>query len=201
MDNFKKLWETLYILAICFKPDNQLGINALIGFFHELPFVFPDPNISKLIKQFILLNPIEDNICKCKRHVRWLVDLNNYICLNLNTNNKDDYDTICKLYDIKTITKKKWGNSAWFFIHYISLRQDTSEKIFHFKRFMYYLAFILPCDKCRNHLQSHMLDIPLDSYSSNSKDLFEWTFILHNTVNKSLGKKMISFEEAIHLYN
>jgi len=202
MNTFNKLWETLYIIAICFDPStNKLGTNEMIGFFHELAFIFPDPYISILIKKFILSNPIEDNICKCKTHVKWLVNLNNYICTNLSIDHKtDDYNSVCKKYDIKNISKKKWGNSAWFFIHYIALRQKTQTNIYHFNKMMYYLAFILPCEKCRNHLQSHLLNFPIDSDVTNGIDLFRWTFNLHNTVNQSLGKKILSFEEAIRIY-
>ena len=206
MDNKKylKLWETLYILMICFRKDmGNIYCQSLINFFDSLKFLLPDGRIRYLYIKFMKENPLQLYICNCQKHVKWLVELNNYICSNLNINNINSYTEICKKYDPKKITKNIWGNSVWYFIHYIALNQSkiiTRDIGISFKQMMFSLSFLLPCEKCRNHLRTHLQEFPLDDYLITNETLFEWTFILHNIVNKSLKKPIMEYNSARKLY-
>jgi hypothetical protein len=55
-----------------------------------------------------------------------------------------------------------------------------------------------PCEDCRVHFQQ-MIDLfqtQLDNCQS-ARDCMQFTWILHNTVNKRLGKQQLLFDECI----
>jgi hypothetical protein len=112
----------------------------------------------------------------------------------------DNFDGVCKKYSPESITKKTWGNSVWYFIHFLAIRQADGTQRVYYKRMMHSLAFLLPCEMCREHLQSHLRDVPIDGFMSSNERLFEWTVILHNVVNRSLGKPVMGVVEARKLY-
>ena len=56
----------------------------------------------------------------------------------------------------------------------------------------------LPCGPCKASWQEIQERIPPDF---SSQDLFfEWTVIVHNEVNKKLGKRIVSLEEARNIW-
>ena len=65
-----------------------------------------------------------------------------------------------------------WGPCAWIFLHSITLNYpnipDIKEKN-NMKNFIYSLAEILPCIKCKNNFKSHLQRYPLDDNILNSR--------------------------------
>lgn len=94
-----------------------------------------------------------------------------------------------------------WGPHVWAAIHIICLGapdmfQGSDQLSYH--KFLDSLPYILPCEKCREHLKSHMERYPIDGALSGGKTtLFKWSVNLHNAVNRSLGKKEMSVEDAM----
>ena len=202
--NFNKLWDALYVLMACFRKDlGEKACKSLETFFKSLTVLLPFYQMREMLKIFMEEYPIEKNICSCLKHVRWTVELHNFMCKHLNINRQDDFDQICKVYDVDKIDKTFWGNRVWFFIHYIALHQP--KKIpdnvgYAFKKMMESLSYLLPCSICREHLKNHLLSFPIDSYLDTNESLFEWTVILHNKVNVSLKKKTMTVKDAKPLY-
>ena len=62
---------------------------------------------------------------------------------------------------------------------------------------------MLPCRYCRQHYNENLKKLPIQADSK--IDLIWWTIDLHNLVNLSTGKKVLSKEEALQkimeLYN
>ncbi|AYV81653.1 MAG: putative FAD-linked sulfhydryl oxidase [Harvfovirus sp.] len=112
-------------------------------------------------------------------------------------------DTKIYMIDDPTI----WGPAMWRDIHKRTLnypRNPTSED----KREMYEFFMNLPdelrCDLCANNLRHHLRTYQLTYHIlSSRKRLCFWCVDLHNLVNQSLGKRELSYEEAlqIHLAN
>jgi hypothetical protein len=98
---------------------------------------------------------------------------------------------------------KKWGPHAWIFLH--SVAETYPENPAHEERRHYYLFFslldkVLPCVTCRNNLQNHWRVRPLDAKAlSSRRNLKMWLNDLHNMVNYSLGKSIVSLEEGDRL--
>jgi hypothetical protein len=199
----KKLWETLFILVRCFRQD--LGFAAcesLKIFFESLKFILPSSEMRFLVMKFMASNPIEHSICSCLKHVKWTVALNNYVCQNTRQR-PETFEGVCQKYDPAKINKTIWGNSIWYFIHYTALHQPRNiprDTAFAYKQMITSLSFLLPCKMCRDHLKEHLQDFPIDRYLDTNEKLFEWTVELHNRVNTSLYKPIMSLRDARKLY-
>ena len=96
-----------------------------------------------------------------------------------------------------------WGPRLWFVIHTIALNYPDNpsydQKRIH-EDFFNSLVFLIPCDKCRIHYRQHINNNPVVNHLKNSDTLFRYTIDLHNEVNKSLGKKIYSYEEVAKIY-
>lgn len=96
-----------------------------------------------------------------------------------------------------------WGPSLWKSIHYIALaypNNPTYKDKQDYKEFFFKLINVIPCYRCSVNYETNLKKVPIDNYLSNNIDLFRWTFIIHNMVNKETSKKQLSFEYAIGLY-
>ena len=94
-----------------------------------------------------------------------------------------------------------WGPHSWIFLHTITfnypINPSENEKI-NYKEFFNSLKNILPCPKCRIHYEKNIQKFPI---KLNSRiDLIHWLIKIHNEVNKSLNKKIYSFEEIESIY-
>lgn len=101
------------------------------------------------------------------------------------------------------IGPQTWGPHGWKFIHYITLAypdKPTDDEKNNYKRFFESMAFVLPCSICSNHYTENLKLHPLneETLSSRSK-LVKWSIDMHNEVNKKNGKKVLSYEDAVHL--
>jgi hypothetical protein len=121
-----------------------------------------------------------------------------------------------KMYS--NIHKKFWANPMWIVIHgLVALYPTFPSKEYQnfqemqyqkrretyqiaYKTFLYSLKYILPCELCRKHLKKNLSKINLDDYLDAPIDLFYFTWKLHSIVNKHVGNKNISFEQASILY-
>lgn len=96
-----------------------------------------------------------------------------------------------------------WGPPAWTFLHSITMtfpeRPCELEKQFY-KNFFKNLGNVLPCSKCQEHYNKHLLNMPLDEHINSRRELVEWLIELHNQVNISLGKRTYSYDEVMQIY-
>lgn len=79
--------------------------------------------------------------------------------------------------------KDFWGPHFWRTIHCAAAAyKPENEK--EFRDFIMALGNIIPCDSCKQNWWSNLEKIPMDKYLSNNHDLFFWTYIIHDIVNK-----------------
>ena len=98
---------------------------------------------------------------------------------------------------------KIWGKCFWTTLFSIALGypiNPTIDEQHHYTRFFYHLRYTIPCEVCRINFENHIRNVPLNFYLHNRKVLLDWVLILHNEVNKTLGKSPITHEEAIQRY-
>ena len=94
-----------------------------------------------------------------------------------------------------------WGKHLWFVMENFALNfpDDSSEQIKNdFKHFYTSIANVLPCEKCKNHYSAHLQTQP--PRLENRDSIIRWTVDLHNRVNKSLGKREWTYDEAVEAY-
>ena len=98
-----------------------------------------------------------------------------------------------------------WGPHLWKSIHYIALGypddKPTETDRESYKDFFMNFHKVVPCVKCAKNYIRHLREVPaIDEYLSSNTRLFEWTWMLHNIVNKELGKRVVSLDAAKKLY-
>jgi hypothetical protein len=95
-----------------------------------------------------------------------------------------------------------WGRKLWTSIHYIALgypNQPTEIDVKNYYEFFSNLWKVIPCHKCSINYKNHLIELPIEPYLSSNIKLFEWTVLIHNIVNKEIGKKEISVEHALNI--
>jgi len=93
-----------------------------------------------------------------------------------------------------------WGPHAWIFIHSVALNypsKPTEKDKINYKNFFVSLQHVLPCVVCQNNYKTHLEEIQIDNYLNNRKDLFMFTVLLHNAVNKINNKPTINLQDAL----
>ena len=91
-----------------------------------------------------------------------------------------------------------WGRCTWVLIHSIAVNYPTYPSPLekeNTKNFFLSLGDVLPCRYCRIHYKNNLKVLPIQLDSK--MDLVNWTIDLHNMVNESLGKRVLSRQEAL----
>jgi len=86
-----------------------------------------------------------------------------------------------------------WGPSLWHFLHTMSFNypmDPTKEQKEHYRDFILNLVNVLPCKYCRINLVKNFKTHPLKMAHMQDRTTFsKYIYVLHETVNKMLGKK------------
>lgn len=86
-----------------------------------------------------------------------------------------------------------WGRIFWNFIHTIARYfQYANKNPFVFHKLMEYVDANIPCTECKTLILNELRLHPL----YHASDLFEWSVRLHNEVNRTLNKPIVSMQEA-----
>jgi hypothetical protein len=126
-----------------------------------------------------------------------------------NFNNDDDGNLKIKLqkkYYKSTSSPEVFGPPMWFTLHNGSSKYPLKPSPVTKQRMMYFIMGIpvmIPCQNCREHATAYIeknID-SLDEICDNKTNLFNFFVDFHNFVNKRLGKKIWTYEEAYELYN
>lgn len=106
------------------------------------------------------------------------------------------------MYDPSLITKTDWGNAFWYMLHVSALYapQPTKDSFKHYKDLLASLQWLLPCPKCRLHLQQNIKVIDFNNCARTNEELFKCSWKLHNIVNESEGKMKLPLQYAFSLY-
>lgn len=97
------------------------------------------------------------------------------------------------------IGKVHWGTHAWAFIESIALTFPTSptpQEKSEYKDFFNSLQYVLPCPRCREHYKENLGKYPLSEALNGRENMIKWVIDVHNEVNISNGKGVLSYEEA-----
>ncbi len=102
------------------------------------------------------------------------------------------------------IPPEAWGPFFWHTIHIIALGYPMEPSHAHkkaAKEFYESLKILIPCPICKEHYIAHLEKYPLTPHLDRRTDLFRWTVLLHNEVNKALGKRLFTETQAIQYYS
>ena len=96
-----------------------------------------------------------------------------------------------------------WGPQFWFILHIISF--EYPENPTEIDKNIYYsfyssLRDILPCEMCKKHYREFLHKHPLMPFLDKKADFIQWVIDIHNQVNISLGKPVLSLDEVLDIY-
>lgn len=94
-----------------------------------------------------------------------------------------------------------WGPHSWYFLHFVSFHypiNPSNEDKQNYKKFYDSIQNILPCQKCNLHYSQLLKKFPIQL--NTRLDLIKWVINIHNEVNKSINKKILSFNEIENIY-
>ena len=96
-----------------------------------------------------------------------------------------------------------WGPSFWFVLHTVSLNYPEKptyvEKRTHHD-FYRIIQHILPCEACRRHYKELFATYPIEPFLTSKQSLVTWVVMIHNQVNKRLGKPLVTTQEVLTNY-
>jgi len=96
---------------------------------------------------------------------------------------------------------REWGQYYWYVIHSTASKY-TPSKI----NSNSYIALIggminlLPCNDCKDHFKALLKRYPLSKYLHSNEALFNWSYVVHDAVNKRLGKVSPSLKDVRAYY-
>jgi hypothetical protein len=104
----------------------------------------------------------------------------------------------------KNIDPTIWGPHLWKFMHYLTLAypdNPTEDDKNNLYNFFDSIKEVLPCEKCRYNFKSHLDATPLsEEILEDNVEVIKWLFNLHNKVNESLKKPLLSYDDFIRDY-
>ena len=93
------------------------------------------------------------------------------------------------------------GPSTWEVLHSFAASYDASpQSAKAFKDLVYSLTMLFPCEVCRENLKAKLKKYPIDPYLTSNNSAFLYTYILHDDVNKHLGKTSPKYDDVKKYY-
>lgn len=103
-----------------------------------------------------------------------------------------------------SIHMKNVMHKLWDGIHIIAMTfnpLEMPELKYTFKCFYYSMASLLPVPQARENMIQFTKEFPIEDYISSKSKVFQWTYLLHDFINKKTeSKKGISLQEARKKY-
>ena len=90
-----------------------------------------------------------------------------------------------------------WGPPTWHLIHQLAYNYDENLKEYY-ELFFKYFEELIPCINCRNSFINYAHTYPLDL--NNRESFIKWTILIHNVVNRKLGKPYMNIKLANIIY-
>jgi FAD-linked sulfhydryl oxidase len=93
-----------------------------------------------------------------------------------------------------------WGPKFWFVMETVAyFYSDTPSptEMAHAKDFYMSLTSLLPCPGCAAHYSQMLQAYPIDHAITSRLGLMQWVNMIHNEVNRRLGKPIVTFEEYL----
>ena len=96
-----------------------------------------------------------------------------------------------------------WGPYMWFILHLISFNYPKNPTEYDkqaYRDFFTSLKDILPCYNCKKHYSKNLQTYPITPNLDNKKQFVEWLIKIHNQVNISLGKPILTTRQVLETY-
>ena len=160
-------------------------------------------------KEIIFKGIVEDTIINLKKiKFEDLTIFNQKILKNSNFNNfinsldKKHVKFFLKYYNFEVRRPNFWGPVTWRALHMLTFKIKATkfkEKQNELFDIIIKICASLPCQDCSFHA-SHLIKKYKIENMNEKKKLILYMFNLHNSVNKKVGKNILSYKEFINIY-
>lgn len=207
-DQVSKLWDCIHIFSKTFDPTDPSHRECFVCFFECIKDLLPDPSYRSYFSSFLSMYPPQYSIVSQQLAFEWTYKFRLMTILSERKQGKPvPIITLPQLqYQYELITKEDWSRAVWFVIHFLTanlsspLDPDTKLTV---KAFCVCLRYLLPCPKCKSHMELYLAQHPIDSYFTSCFDVFRWTCEYHETVNvfdRSKTHEPINIRELYNQY-
>lgn len=93
-----------------------------------------------------------------------------------------------------------FGPHQWHSIHAIISKYDPKKQKNAMRDYLNSLKYLLPCEKCRSHYKVNLQNRPFEPFLDNRGALFHWAYLIHDDVNKQLGKTSPTYNTVKRFY-
>ena len=93
-----------------------------------------------------------------------------------------------------------WGSKFWFVMHTVAEfypQYPNTDDMANAKNFYTSLRHLLPCPSCAEHYSDLLLKYDIDNHLTSKDSLMRYVNMLHNEVNKRIGKPLVSYEQYL----
>ena len=98
-----------------------------------------------------------------------------------------------------------FGKVFWPFLYYTAWsypKENPSHCLQEkFRELFENLKYYLPCEKCRAHFMQNVQKNPVKNHLKNRETLLRWIVNLESTINKSLGKSPVYYNQVYEKLN
>jgi len=110
--------------------------------------------------------------------------------------------------NLKKLTNpQSFGPGAWLTIHIMAYHAISESEKKAFEKNMKHICDGLKCHTCQDHCKEYLKNNPIRDYwnvknrEGKQIGMFKWSWTFHNAVNTRLGKPVLDFNTAYHLYS
>jgi hypothetical protein len=187
-------WCTIHSAAAGYKIENRLSYKRFI---YSLQQLLPCNVCRTHLHYNLTILPLTDQSLQNSNNLfMWTYFLHDLVNKQLRKRGSPSYSVVQREYYSKIGDNSFWGPCFWRTIHSFAAVYTPAAKE-AFLQFIYSLVGVLPCQVCRDHYKRNLMQLPLtDEYLKDANNLFLWTFLLHDLVNKQLGKTSPTFESV-----
>ena len=96
-----------------------------------------------------------------------------------------------------------WGPPLWRKMHLETFNcpeNPTQKDKVNIIKYFNSIINVLPCEKCRKHYIRELMMNPVTDHVNSRKALIKWLIDLHNSINRRLGKRVLSYKEVYAIY-
>ena len=187
-DQLERVWDCIHIFAKTLIPTDPTYRDCFVCFFECLKDLIPDQRYQYYFSSFIESAPPQYYLVSADTAFEWTYKLR--LSTILSERKRGNAVPIITLKQLQPkyemITKDDWSQAVWFILHFLSAnlpQKPNEETLLNVKAFTVCIRYLLPCPKCKAHMEVYLSEHSIDKAFGSGWDIFEWTCDYHEAVN------------------
>jgi hypothetical protein len=187
-------WASIHFAAAGYTPERRYSFKQFIN---SLPHLLPCEYCRGHLQENLKILPLTDDILHDKRSVMiWTYNLHTLVNKQLKKKASPSYQIVEEWYFSNIHNYNSFGPSFWRMFHSFAASYRPEPAVTQaFVQFITSMSGIIPCKTCSINFENCLNKVQLtNAMLQNSHNLFLWSYLIHDCLNKELGKNSPSFE-------